>query len=36
VREVERASRGRVEVVGVNRADGEIIEPAQILSALEA
>jgi len=36
LREVDRASRGRAEVVGVNRADGETIEPAQILSALEA
>ncbi len=33
--EVERAVRGRCEVRGVNRADGEMIEPRQILEALE-
>jgi len=36
VREVARVSRGRTQVVGVNRADGEMIEPAEILSAVEA
>ncbi len=34
--EVERVVKGRAEVVGVNRADGAVITPAQILQALEA
>ncbi len=34
VREVERAVCGRARVRRVNRADGAIITPAQILSAL--
>ncbi len=34
--EVERAARGRADVRGVNRADGEMIDPRVILQALEA
>lgn len=34
--EVERVVRGMVQVRGVNRADGEMVEPSQILAALEA
>ncbi len=34
--EVERVVKGRAEVVGVNRADGAVISPVQILQALEA
>lgn len=34
--EVERVVKGRAEVVGVNRADGAVITPRQILEALEA
>ena len=34
--EVERAVKGRAEVIGVNRADGAVITPTQILQALEA
>ncbi|MBI2953105.1 MAG: 2-oxoacid:acceptor oxidoreductase subunit alpha [Chloroflexi bacterium] len=33
--EVERVVAGRARVLGVNRYDGEIISPAQILSAIE-
>lgn len=33
--EVERVVKGRCEVRGVNRADGELVEPRQILEALE-
>ncbi|MBI4317459.1 MAG: 2-oxoacid:acceptor oxidoreductase subunit alpha [Chloroflexi bacterium] len=33
--EVERVVAGRVEVVGVNRTDGEMLTPQQILAALE-
>ncbi|MDP2659801.1 MAG: 2-oxoacid:acceptor oxidoreductase subunit alpha [Dehalococcoidia bacterium] len=33
--EVQRAVKGRCEVRGVNRADGEMVEPRQILEALE-
>jgi len=32
-REIERLARGRFEVVGVNRVDGELISPEQILEA---
>lgn len=32
--EVERVVRGRATVCGVNRADGEMIPPQQILEAL--
>lgn len=32
--EVERVARGRCRVVGVNRADGEMVTPQQILAAL--
>ena len=35
LREVERASRGKTVVVGVNRADSEMVTPAQIMAALE-
>lgn len=34
--EVERAARGRVEVVGVHRSDGELVDPRDILAAVEA
>ncbi len=34
--EVERVLKGRGEVVGVNRADGGVITPRQILDAVEA
>ncbi|MHB1005420.1 MAG: 2-oxoacid:acceptor oxidoreductase subunit alpha [Chloroflexota bacterium] len=34
--EVERVVKGRAEVLGVNRADGAVITPRQILEALEA
>ncbi|MDA8217814.1 MAG: 2-oxoacid:acceptor oxidoreductase subunit alpha [Dehalococcoidales bacterium] len=33
--EVQRAAKGHAEVVGVNRADGGVITPQQILQALE-
>ncbi|MBI4758589.1 MAG: hypothetical protein HY783_06265 [Chloroflexi bacterium] len=33
--EVERIARGRAQVVGVHRYDGEMIQPQQILEALE-
>lgn len=36
VREVERAARGLVPVVSCSRADGEPLEPEQILASLEA
>jgi 2-oxoglutarate ferredoxin oxidoreductase subunit alpha len=35
-REVERAAGGRVPVVPCHRADGELIEPEQILACVEA
>ena len=34
--EVERVVKGRAEVIGVNRYDGAVITPSQILQALEA
>ncbi len=34
--EVERVVRGRAEVVGVNRVDGEMIMPAQIFEAIKS
>lgn len=34
--EVERVLKGRAEVIGVNRADGAVITPKQILDAMEA
>ena len=33
--EVERVAKGRANVVGVNRADGAMVTPAQIMAALE-
>ena len=36
VLEVERVATGRAEVRGVNRADGEMVDPRQVLQALEA
>jgi len=33
-REIERLARGRFEVVGVNRVDGELISPDEILEAV--
>jgi 2-oxoglutarate ferredoxin oxidoreductase subunit alpha len=33
-REVERLVKGDIEVVGVNRVDGELIKPSQIIEAL--
>ncbi len=33
--EVERVVKGRCDVRGVNRADGEMVQPRQILEALE-
>ncbi len=33
--EVERVVKGRCEVRGINRADGEMVEPRQIMEALE-
>lgn len=36
LREVQRVLCGRVEVVGVNRRDGEMVTPAQIMRAVEA
>ena len=35
VLEVQRAPAGRAKVIGVNRTDGQMITPAQILEALE-
>jgi 2-oxoglutarate ferredoxin oxidoreductase subunit alpha len=35
VLEVERAARGQTEVRGVNRADGDLVTPQQIMEALE-
>ncbi len=34
--EVERASRGKVEILGVHRSDGEMVDPRDILAAVEA
>jgi 2-oxoglutarate ferredoxin oxidoreductase subunit alpha len=35
VREIERAARGRSEVIGVHRFDGEMVSPDAVLAAME-